>query len=115
MYYALKIAISAILLVAISELGKRSSFWGAVLASLPLVSVFAFVWMYVETPDSAKIADLSTGIFWLVLPSLVLFVALPLLLRLGTNFWLALGLSCVATALSYAVMLRVLKVFGIEL
>jgi hypothetical protein len=102
--YAAKVAISAVVIVAVAEIAKRSSFWAAALASLPLTSLLAFVWLYVETGDAARVASLSQGIFWLVLPSLVLFVALPLLLRACWPFWASLAASSAATACAYAAM-----------
>lgn len=89
LYYALKIGISALVIVAIAEIAKRSSGFAALLASLPLTSLLAFVWLHIEGTESARIADLSGQIFWLVLPSLVLFLLLPLLLRQGLGFWLS--------------------------
>lgn len=112
--YAVKVAVTALLVVAVSELGKRSSFWGAALASLPLTSLLAFVWMHVDGEQPEKIATLSGDIFWLVIPSLLLFVLLPVLLRAGFNFWLSLFLSCAATAAAYAWMAVVLKVLGLR-
>ncbi len=106
--YAAKVAVSALAIVAISEVAKRSSFWAAALASLPLTSLLAFVWLHLETGDTARIASLSQGIFWLVLPSLVLFVVLPMLLRAGWSFWPSLALSSATTACSYAAMVWVL-------
>ena len=91
-YYVFKVAISALLIVAIAEISKRSSFIGALLASVPLVSVLAMVWLYVDTRDSDKVAALASGVFWLVLPSLALFIALPLMLKQGYNFYLSMGL-----------------------
>ncbi len=104
-----------VLLITITEIAKRSSFWGAALASLPLTSVFAFVWLYLESGDTQKVLSLSYGIFWLVLPSLVLFISLPLLLRYGLNFWLSLAISCLATSVAYFVMIKLLAVVGIRL
>ena len=113
--YVAKVALSAILIVAIAELGKRSSFWAAALASLPLTSLLAFVWMRIDGVEPERIAGLSTGIFWLVLPSLLLFVLFPLLLRAGLAFWSSLALSCAATALAYAGMVALLARFGVKL
>ena len=115
LYYAVKIGVSALLIVGVSELAKRSEFLGALLASLPLVSLLAFVWLYLDTGDAAKIAGLSTGIFWLVIPSLLLFVMLPILLKTGMGFWLSLGLSCAATAAAYLLMVQGLKMLGIQI
>ena len=113
--YALKIGLSALILVAVAEVAKRSTFWAAALASLPLTSVLAFVWLYLDTGDVQKIATLSVSIFWLVLPSLLLLVLLPVLLRLGWGFWLSLAVSSAATALAYVGMIRLLSMFGVRL
>ncbi len=114
-YYLVKIAISAGLIVAISEIAKRSTLLGGVLASLPLVSVLAMIWLYVETRDVDRVSALATSVFWLVLPSLALFVALPLLLRQGLNFYISLGLAAGITAASYGLMMVALTHYGIKL
>ncbi len=93
MYYALKVLISAALIVLIGEISKRSTLLGAVLASVPLVSFIAILWMYHETKDTAKIAALSKDIFWLVLPSLLFFILFPALLKRSINFYLAFAFS----------------------
>lgn len=110
-----KVAITALVVTGISEIAKRSSFWAAALASLPLTSLLAFVWLYLESGDVQRIASLSHSIFWLVLPSLALFLLLPAMLRLGWGFWSSLGAACVATALVYAAMIWLLGRLGIRL
>ncbi len=112
--YLAKVGITALMVVAISELGKRSPFWGAALASLPLTSLLAFIWMRIDGGGAEQIASLSMGIFWLVVPSLVLFVMLAALLRAGIGFWPALGLSCAATAAAYAGMVPLLTRMGVR-
>ncbi len=82
--YLIKVLVSATLIVAVTELSKRGgTFWGGVLASLPLTSLLAFIWLYADTRNAAQISELSWTIFWLVLPSLTLFVTLPVLLNRG--------------------------------
>ena len=112
--YAIKVAVTAAVVVAVSEIAKRSTFWAAGLASLPLTSLLAFVWLYVDTGDTQRIASLSHGIFWLVLPSLTLFLLLPQLLRVGLSFWPSLGASCAATAAAYLGMIWCLAKFGVR-
>ncbi len=114
-YYVLKIVITTLLIVLISEIAKRSSFVGALLASVPLVSVLAMLWLYIDTKNISKVSALSSGIFWLVLPSLSLFVTLPLLLKQGINFYLSISLSIGVTIFSYWIMISVLNHFGIKL
>jgi hypothetical protein len=110
---ALKVGVTAVLVVAISEVAKRSTLAGAVLASIPLTSVLAMVWLYADTGDSERVAELAAGIFWLVLPSLVLFIALPLLLRAGWPFVLSLLAAGALTVACYFAMLALLKRLGI--
>lgn len=115
LYFAVKLAITAVLVVVIGEIAKRSSFLAAFLASIPLVSVLAMIWLYVDTRDVNKVATLSTGVFWLVLPSLVLFILLPILLRKDFGFVLSLSLSILATAGAYFIMIAILQKFGVKL
>ena len=114
MYYVIKVLISAILIVAISELSKRSSLLGAILASIPLVSVMAFIWLYIDTKNIDTISKLSISIFWLVIPSLVLFITLPILLKY-INFYFALIFSIALTVFSYFIMILILEKFNISL
>lgn len=102
-YYLVKIAITTVLIVAISEIAKRSTFVGAIL------------WLYVDTKDVTKVSALPNSVFWLVLPSLALFVTLPLLLKNGFNFYLSMGISIVITAVCFFLMVTVLSHFGVKL
>lgn len=115
LYTVVKVLLTAVIVVAISEIAKRSSAFGALVASLPLTSLLAFLWIYGETGDTAKIASLSQSIFWFVLPSLVLFIVLPLLLAKGFGFWLSLAVSSGLTFAAYLAMIAVLGRFGITL
>ena len=115
LYYAIKIIVSALIIVIISEVAKRSSGFAALIASLPLTSLLAFVWLHFEGSQPAQIAQLSGQIFWLVLPSLVLFLLLPVLLKQGWGFWLSLSLSSAATALCYFALMPLLRRMGVDL
>jgi hypothetical protein len=114
-YYLTKIAITTVLIVAISEIAKRSSFAGALLASIPLVSVLAMVWLYVDTKDVEKVSALATSVFWLLLPSLVLFIALPFLLKTGLHFHSSISISIGLTIGAYWLMVFVLNHYGVKL
>jgi hypothetical protein len=114
-YYTLKILVSALLIVTISEIAKRSSGFAALVASLPLTSLLAMLWMYFDGVETDKIAELSGQIFWLVLPSLVFFLTFPLLLKQGLGFWLSLILSSSTTITVYFVLLPLLRRLGVQL
>ena len=109
----IKTLFSALLIAGISELSKRNLVLGSLLASLPLTSLLAFVWLYLETRNTNQVAQLSTGIFWLVIPSLLLFIVFPILLKRQMPFFPALLLSCALTGLAYYGTLMILPKLGI--
>ena len=115
LYDLVKLLITALLIVIISEVAKRSTLLAAILASIPLISVLAMIWLYFDTRDTERIASLATSVFWLVIPSLVLFISLPLLLRGGINFSLSMGLSIGLTVAAYFLMVLLLRKAGIQL
>lgn len=115
LYYAGKIVMSALLITLVSEIAKRSSFVGALIASLPLVSLTAALWLFIETKDVMKVASFTTGIFWLTLPSLTLFLVMPILLRYGVHFFISAAISLIITIGSYWLMLTILNYYGIKI
>jgi hypothetical protein len=112
--YVVKIVATALIVVAVSELSKRSSFAGALLASIPIVSVLAMIWLYADTRDVAQVAALSRSVFWLVLPSLVLFLFLPILLTRGYAFYASLAMSIGATILVYLGAISIGRHLGLK-
>jgi hypothetical protein len=114
-YYLFKVVVTSIIIVIISEISKRSSLIGSILASIPLISFLAFIWLYIETKDVSKIAELSTGIFWLVIPSLSFFILFPYLLKKNLSFYLSMTIAAIVMIISYFLMIYVLKKFGIKI
>ena len=112
LYIALKALLSGIIIAAASEIAKRSPVFGGLVVSLPLVSLLAFIWLWLDTGNKEAIGSLSQATFWFVLPSLPLFLLLPLLLRTGFEFWSAVGASCAVTAALYGVVIWGLDVVG---
>jgi FtsH-binding integral membrane protein len=106
---ALKVLLTSALVISASEAAKRNVVIGAVLASLPLTSLLAMIWLYVDTRDPERVAALAIGIFWLILPSLTLLLVLPVLLRKGVPFVPSILISVALTAASYFAMLAILK------
>jgi len=109
-YYITKVCITAVIVVLVAEISKRSTFFGAVLASLPLISILAFIWLYVDTKDTVRIAELSTQILWLVIPSLLFFVMLPVFLRLNYSFSLSMTLATICMLVGYGVTIYIVKI-----
>jgi hypothetical protein len=114
MLYIIKLLISAVLIVVISEVSKRDTWLAGLLASLPLVSLLAIVWLYAETRDVAKISAFSMSVFWLVLPSLSLFVVLPLMLKAKFGFWPSLASAIVVMFACYLLTMMLLRKLGVH-
>ena len=110
----IKVLVTAVVVVAISELAKRSTLAGALLASLPLTSVLALTWLYRDTGSAMQAAVLARGIFWLVLPSLAFLLVFPAVVKAGYGFWAAMGTATLATLISYAVMLGLNRAFNLR-
>jgi hypothetical protein len=104
LYLVLKIGISAVIVGAASEIARRYPTWGGLVASLPLTSLLVFFWLWRDTGDPRRIAELSTSIVWFILASLPLFIALPLLLRSGVDFWPSMAIVIAGTLALYALM-----------
>jgi F0F1-type ATP synthase assembly protein I len=101
LYLIAKALVSGVIIIAASETAKRSPAYGSLILSLPLISILAFIWLWRDTGDNERIASLAEGTFWLVLPTLPLFLVLPALLRSGMEFWIALAISCAMTIALY--------------
>jgi hypothetical protein len=114
-YYIAKLAITALLIVLISEIGKRYSLAGALLAAIPLVSILAMTWMYIDTGSSKSAVEFSSRIVWLIAPSMTLFIVFPLLIKKGFSFPLSLGIATLSTVMAYYSVIYILEKFGIKL
>jgi len=106
--YTLKLLISAVIIVVVSEISKRSSLLGGLIASLPLTSMLAILWLYIDTRDAEKVFALSTNILWFVIPSLIFFISLSLLLKKSPlGFYPSFALSALFTMLAYYIFGKV--------
>lgn len=115
LYLFIKAALSGAIVAAVSEIARRNPGWGGILASLPLTSLLAMIWLYRDSGDSERVAQLVGSTFWFILPSLPLFIALPWLLRSGVGFWVALGIALAGTLALYAAFFWAAPRIGIKL
>ena len=114
-YLVTKAVISAIIIVIVSETARRSPGTGALIASLPLISVLGMIWLWRDTQDVTRMAEHSAATFWYVLPSLPMFWAIPVLLKRGIGFWPALVAGCVLTMALYSAMIWAGPRLGLKL
>lgn len=115
LYLAIKAGLSGIIIAIVSEVARKYPGWGALIVSLPLVSILAMIWLWRDTRDHLRLADHAQATFWFVLPSLPMFLLIPFLLRRGLGFWPALAAGCVLTILLYVAMTWALARAGVRL
>jgi hypothetical protein len=115
LYLLIKAALSGAIVAAVSEIARRYPGWGGLVASLPLTSLLAMIWLWRDTGDSARVAELSTSNIWFIVPSVPLFLALPLLLRSGLGFWAAMAIAVAGTLALYALMFWAAPRLGLKL
>ena len=110
-----KYAVTAFIVVLVSEVAKRSDKLGALIASLPFVTVMVMIWLYVENQGTAKIANHAYYTFWYVLPTLPMFLVMPWLLHRGMSFWPALALCVLLTMAAFALAALLGRHIGVDL
>lgn len=115
MYFLIKVLVTAVVIAAVSELAKRSLPFAAILASLPLTSILAMLWLYRDTGNEHLVVDLSQQIFWALLPSLLFFVILPWMIKWGLRFEFAICGAMILMVFGYIVYAWIISRFGIHL
>jgi hypothetical protein len=114
-YLLIKAAISGVIIAIASDVARRFPGWGALVASLPLVSILVMIWMGRDTSDPQRIADHAQATFWFVLPSLPMFLLVPALMRAGVQFWLALAAGILLTMTLYGLLIWAAPKLGVRL
>jgi hypothetical protein len=100
-YFVVKCLVSGVIIALVSTLARRSAAFGALVASLPLVSVLGMLWLWRDTHDARRMEAHVAATFWYVLPSLPMFLLMPALMRAGVGFYPALGAGCGVTVALY--------------
>ena len=115
LYLFIKAALSGAIVAAVSEIARRYPGWGGLLASLPLTSLLAMIWLWRDAGDVERVAELSQSTIWFFVPSVPLFIALPILLRSGVGFWVSMAIVVVGTLALYAFWFWFAAKVGIKL
>jgi hypothetical protein len=115
LYLAVKALLSGIIIAIVSEVARRSPGWGALIVSLPLVSILGMIWLWRDTHDPVRMAAHAEATFWFVLPTLPMFLLMPWMLRQGSSFWAALAVGCLVTVALYGTMAWLGPRLGIRL
>ena len=114
----IKYLLTAGVVVAVSELAKKSDKLGAFMVAMPLVTILAMVWIFFDTSDTDKVKKLSDHAFytfWYVVPTLPMFLVMPLLFKKGLHFSLVMLAYGAGTYLIFYLWAKLLQRFGIHL
>ena len=114
-YILIKTLITAAVVIAVSEIARRSSLFAGLIASIPLVSFLAIIWLYWETKNSQKIVDLSYSIILMIIPSLTFFIVLPFVMKLQSSFVISMIVATVSTIIAYWLFILLLGKFGVSI
>jgi hypothetical protein len=112
--FAAKALLAGVIIAAIAEIGRRLPAMAALIASLPLVSILGMIFLWHARPDVENMAVHAQSTFWFVLPSLPMFLLIPVLLRQGLGFWASLATGCVLTVVLYLLMVQFGSRLGIR-
>jgi hypothetical protein len=85
--FLLRIVISAIVIAMVAEIARRSPRMGALLLTLPVISILAFTAAWMKDHDLPAISKLSRETLVLVPLGVPFFLPLAFAERLGLGFW----------------------------
>ncbi|WP_105615984.1 DUF3147 family protein [Vallitalea okinawensis] len=111
----IKTIITAILITFVAWISKKSPTIGGIVVSLPITSMLAMMWLYVDTKDNQVVMELSNSVVWALIPSILFFICMSFLLKKQLNFYLAMLISSGVMAGGYYIYVKILGIFGIQI
>ena len=110
MYLIVKTVLSALIIVAVSEIAKKYTLAAAIILSVPLTSILALVWLFYDTKEIQKVVDLSFNTILMTIPSIVFFIVLPIMLKFKYSFSLSIVVSILSTSIAYMIFIKMIKI-----
>ena len=114
MYIFIKTVLTAIIIVSVSEIAKKYTWAAAIIVSIPLTSLLAFIWLYFDTKDVQKVIDLSFSTIIMTIPSIIFFIVLPIMLKLKQNFTFSIIIAIISTSVAYLLFITIIKKLNIN-
>ena len=114
MYLLIKTLISAIVIVAVSEIAKKYTWFAAIIVSIPLTSLLAFIWLYFDTKDTQKVINLSFSTIVMTVPSIIFFIVLPIMLKNKYTFSFSVVTAILSTSAAYIIFIAIIKKLNIN-
>src|SRR5262245_9993183 len=103
--YILRFAIAAVTIVAVAEISKKSPRYGALLLSLPIVTIMAFAMSWYQHRDLIAISSLAKETVILVLLGLPFFLPFVVGPKVGLGFWGEMGVGILLASITVGLWL----------
>ncbi len=113
--FAAKAALAGVIVALVATIAERQPSFGALVASLPLISILGMIFLWLARPDAENMALHAEATFWYVLPSLPMFLLIPAMLRNGIGFFLSLAAGSALTISLYLTMAFFGRKFGLPI
>jgi len=92
-FFLVKVLISAIIIASVSEIAKRYTSLGGLIAAMPLTTLLSLCWLYYDKKDLNLLSDFSKAVFWGIFPTLLFFIPAIFLFKKGYNFYFVMSIS----------------------
>ncbi|MEW5819202.1 MAG: DUF3147 family protein [Cyanobacteriota bacterium] len=89
-FLVFKIILSGVIIGVITEISKKYTLLGGLIAAMPLTTLLSLFWIYYESRDYNLLANFSKSVFWGIFPTLLFFIPLIFLFKKEVNFYLVL-------------------------
>lgn len=92
-FFITKILISAIIIAFVSEIAKRYTLLGGLIAAMPITTLLSMLWIYFDKKDATLISNFLISVVFGTILSFLFFICAIFLLKKGINFYLTLFVS----------------------
>ena len=114
MFIVLKIIITALIIVIVTEIAKFNDRIGGLIAALPITTFIILFWMHYENNSIEKISNHASYTLLYVLPTLPMFLVFPFCIH-KFGFWMTILICIVLTLFSTLIVHQISKSFNISL
>ena len=114
LFIFLKVLITAIIIVVVSEIVKINDRFGGLIAALPFTTFLILFWMNFENASTEKISNHMTYTLIYLIATVPMFLIFPICLK-NFGFWITILICIVLTLFSTLIVHQISKSYNISL
>lgn len=92
-FFIVKIIVSAIVIAVVSEVAKKYTSVGGLIAAMPITTLLTMFWLYFENKNPLLISNFLYAVIQGVFITFLFFIPCIILLKKGFNFYLSVVFS----------------------